>query len=232
MPREHGKDGAFVETVSLEDVLDVFDAVDGPAILSADVSDELECSRETARRKLEALHERGDLARRKVSRRVIYWRPDQSGFDAGDLQGDPDTTLADESPHTDARAVSDHNESERPDDDTHATHAGESGLVEDVRAYLKREDIPPKTAHGRDAVIDVFQYLREHGTASTGEIQDAVYPDYTEPWGSARSMWESIKRGFEDTPGIEKAGYGEYRYTGDEHVREELEGNTSIQGGE
>lgn len=96
MPREHGKDGAFVETVTLDDVLDTFDHVDGPVILSADVADRLECSRETARRKLEELYDRGDLARRKVSRRVIYWRPDEAtGFDSRDLQGDPETTLAD-----------------------------------------------------------------------------------------------------------------------------------------
>ncbi|ELY49060.1 hypothetical protein C493_21096, partial [Natronolimnohabitans innermongolicus JCM 12255] len=68
MPREHGDSGTFVETVSLEDVLGVFDVVDGPVILSADVADELDCSRETARRKLQALYERGDLERRKVSR--------------------------------------------------------------------------------------------------------------------------------------------------------------------
>ena len=72
MPREHGEDGAFIETIGLDDVREVFDAVDGPVILSADVADTLGCSRETARRKLNELYERGDLDRRKVSRRVIY----------------------------------------------------------------------------------------------------------------------------------------------------------------
>lgn len=76
MPRKHGEKGEFVETISLEDVLGVFDTVDGPVVLSADVADALGCTRETARRKLEQLHERGDLDRRKVSRRMIYWRRD------------------------------------------------------------------------------------------------------------------------------------------------------------
>jgi len=74
MPREHGEGGEFVETTTLDDVLEVFDTVDGPVVLSADVADRLDCSRETARRKLEALHDRGDLDRRKVARRVVYWR--------------------------------------------------------------------------------------------------------------------------------------------------------------
>lgn len=74
MPRKHGEDGEFVETVSLNDVLETFDHVRGPVVLSADVADRLKCSRETARRKLEELYQRGDVDRRKVSRRVIYWK--------------------------------------------------------------------------------------------------------------------------------------------------------------
>lgn len=76
MPREHGDAGEFVETTRLDDVLGVFDVVNGPAILSADVADHLDCSRDTARRKLSQLYERGDVDRRKVSRRVIYWKLD------------------------------------------------------------------------------------------------------------------------------------------------------------
>ena len=74
MPREHGDKGEFVETVALDDVLGVFDHVDGPVVLSADVADALGCTTETARRKLKRLHERGELDRRKVARRVLYWR--------------------------------------------------------------------------------------------------------------------------------------------------------------
>jgi hypothetical protein len=72
MPRKHDDDVTFVETVALDDVLDVFDAVEGPVVLLADVADELRCAKETARQRLEQPHDRGDLNRRKVSRRVIY----------------------------------------------------------------------------------------------------------------------------------------------------------------
>jgi len=74
----------------------VFDAVDGPVILSADVADHFGVTPETARRKLKQLSDQGVLNRRKVSRRVIYWRADGDGFDADGLQGDASTTLADD----------------------------------------------------------------------------------------------------------------------------------------
>lgn len=82
MPREHGESGEYVETVTLDAVRGVFDEVRGPVVLSADVADALGCSRETARRKLAALYDRGEVDRRKVSRRVLYWRAESGARDA------------------------------------------------------------------------------------------------------------------------------------------------------
>lgn len=77
MPRKHGSEGQYVETVFLDDVLEVFGDVEGPGvILSADVADALDCSRETARRKLSELETQGRIDSRKVSNRKLYWRND------------------------------------------------------------------------------------------------------------------------------------------------------------
>jgi hypothetical protein len=116
MPREHGDDGEYVETVALDDVRAVFDEVRGPVVLSVDVSDALGCSRETARRKLGALYNRGEVDRRKVSRRVLYWKgragdaptmddgltsgPGDARADAGD-----DATETPADPPTDAHSA-------------------------------------------------------------------------------------------------------------------------------
>ena len=100
----------------------------------------------------------------------------------------------------------------RPDED----------FLEELRAYLDTEGRNPKTPHGRSAVVDVVEHLREVGTAKTGELKAAVYPDYEDDWGSERGMWESISRYFDDVPGIKKTGYGEYGYAGDEAVREAI----------
>ena len=75
MPKERGNTGKYVETVTLEEILEVFDRVDGlPVVTSADVADETGLSRDSARRKLETLRERGEVKQRRTAGRVLYWR--------------------------------------------------------------------------------------------------------------------------------------------------------------
>jgi hypothetical protein len=76
-------------------------------------------------------------------------------------------------------------------------------------------------------VVDVFRLLREHGTLSTGDLQEAVYPEYRDQWGSERTMWNAVDRYLEDIPGIAKGGYGEWTYAGDDAVREALANSDS-----
>lgn len=66
--------GQFSSSVTLDDVLGVFDAVDGPVVTSGDVAERTGCSRDSARRKLNQLHEQGEVGRRKSAGRVLYWR--------------------------------------------------------------------------------------------------------------------------------------------------------------
>lgn len=73
MSRERSETGEYVETVSTDRVLGVFADVDGPIVTSADIADALDCSRETARRKLSVLAEQGRVARRKTAGRVVWW---------------------------------------------------------------------------------------------------------------------------------------------------------------
>lgn len=74
MPRKHGDEGVFVEDTTHSDVLAVFEQIEGPVVTSGDVADALDCSRETARRKLNELHEHGRLGKRKTAGRVVYWK--------------------------------------------------------------------------------------------------------------------------------------------------------------
>lgn len=73
MSREREDTGRYTETVALEDVLRTFDEVDGPVVTSGDVAETLDCSRETARRKLATLEEQGRIASRKTAGRVVWW---------------------------------------------------------------------------------------------------------------------------------------------------------------
>lgn len=73
MSREREDSGRYAETVTPEDVLGVFGRVEGPVVTSGDVADALDCSRETARRKLQRLEARGRIASRKTAGRVVWW---------------------------------------------------------------------------------------------------------------------------------------------------------------
>ena len=61
-----------MEDVTPEEVLAVFDSVEGPTITTADVAEFLDCSREVARPRLDELVERG-LVTRRTSGGVVLW---------------------------------------------------------------------------------------------------------------------------------------------------------------
>lgn len=61
--------------IPLNGVLGVCDKVEGPSVItSSDVSEELDCTTEAARQKLQQLVENGALVRRRSGRTVLYWR--------------------------------------------------------------------------------------------------------------------------------------------------------------
>ena len=80
--------GRYVETVTLDDVFAVFETVEGPVVTSGDVAEALDCSRETARRKLRTLEEQERIAGRKTAGRVVWWVVDEQeparGVDSDD----------------------------------------------------------------------------------------------------------------------------------------------------
>ena len=76
MSRNRDERGQYTETVSLSEVLEVFDTVAGPVVTSGDIASATGSSRDTARRKLETLQEQGRVGRRKTAGLVVYWRLD------------------------------------------------------------------------------------------------------------------------------------------------------------
>lgn len=74
MSEDRDGNGRFVEQVALSDVLEVFDAVEGPVVTSGDVAAVTGCSDDSARRKLDRLHDQDRVGRRKTAGRVVYWK--------------------------------------------------------------------------------------------------------------------------------------------------------------
>jgi DNA-binding Lrp family transcriptional regulator len=174
----------------------------------SNLAEELGYSREYVSQRLKRLREH-DIVQRVG--RGLYELPND---DAGEIKDDVDTAL-----------------SPTPEPEPEPIDGGGDDLLDELREFLGAEGRPPKTDHGRGAVVDIVAYLREHGTAATGDLKAAVYPSYDDEWGSERVMWESVRRYFDDVPGIEKAGYGKYEYAGDEAVREAIEGDSGANSG-
>lgn len=89
MSRERDDAGRYTESVHTADLLDVFDAVEGPVVTSGDVADRLGCSRETARRRLGDLEKAGRLASRRTAGRVVWWRTDDADVGTDDTDAGP-----------------------------------------------------------------------------------------------------------------------------------------------
>lgn len=92
---EQGDDGRFQKSATVNEVMDVFDAVDGPVISSSDVTDHLPISGDTARRRLETLSERGRIEGRQTAGRKVWWLSgDEKGkFSVDETRAPPNERL-------------------------------------------------------------------------------------------------------------------------------------------
>lgn len=71
--------GRFRTTVSVTDVLSLFDEVEGPVIGTIDVADRLGCTRSTALEKLRTLEDRGLVESRRIGPVRVFWRSSPTG---------------------------------------------------------------------------------------------------------------------------------------------------------
>lgn len=209
--------------VTLDDVLDgletELEASGCPVATAPRVADHVDQSRRKTLDDLRLLERNGDIKSYQFGKRMVVWWPADNGVDAGAV--DSSDTMSETSS---VAPVQTRDESPEMGAETDTAELPERGeLADEVFDHLEETNSPPKTSHGRLAIVDIFAALREHGTLSTGDLKGMVYPNYTDHWSSAKIMWESLSRHFGNVPGIEKGGYGEWEYTGDEPVREALE---------
>jgi hypothetical protein len=65
--------GLYTEKAPLDAVLDIFGQVRGPVVTSSDVAEYLDCTTETARRKLKELYDQGVVDKRTTGRTTVWW---------------------------------------------------------------------------------------------------------------------------------------------------------------
>jgi len=105
MSRERTESGQYAETVTVDRVRQVFRTVAGPAITSADIASKLGVTAKAACRKLNELHARGMIGKRKTAGRNIYWlrsevdvsdiNPEDPVWEADPIPGDETVSEAD-----------------------------------------------------------------------------------------------------------------------------------------
>jgi len=76
--RERAETGEYVETVTPERVLDAIATHPDPTVTAREVGEAIGYSTDAARKKLNQLHECGDVKRKKVGgRSVVWWLTDE-----------------------------------------------------------------------------------------------------------------------------------------------------------
>lgn len=71
--RERTQGGKFSTEITLEEILSVVERSPHPSVMTGEVADELDISDESARQKLLALTENGQIEQRKAGRQTLWW---------------------------------------------------------------------------------------------------------------------------------------------------------------
>jgi hypothetical protein len=74
--RRRNDRGQYVEEVTADDILELFDRLPGPVLTTTDIAERYDITTEGARRKLNDLCGDGVLDRRKTGQTRVYWRVD------------------------------------------------------------------------------------------------------------------------------------------------------------
>ena len=221
MGEQRSEDGRFSPEHTDAEILAAVRAHEPAA--TSEVANEVGMTRQGVDRRLRRLRDDGRVNSKKIGASLVWFAPanDPSTSTAPPPETpEPTPEKPDRYEESETGAESASSEAGSPttpdtdDGDTDSVTHRDDELVGAVRAFLA--DRPPRTSHGTDAVLDVFRLLRERGTMKTGELKDALYETYADHYGSKRAMWESVSRYLDDVPGIEKGGYGEWTYAGDE----------------
>lgn len=210
MAKERGETGRYVETTTPNAVLGVFAEVRGPVVTSADVADALDCSRDTARRKLTELHRKCEVERRETAGRVVWWMSDDLGRDhernlpGTERVGDPvDVGVP-----------------ENVEDTVSAENTPDS--VEDID--VEALDLPGQgddLQRRQAAVSAVLDHLQENGEAQASELKSLAWEVDGESYSDARSLWKNcvLSRALSVVGAAESAGpSGKWRWVDDRGV--------------
>jgi hypothetical protein len=189
MVKERGGTGQYVETTTLDAVLGVFERVRGPVVTSADVADALDCSRDTARRKLKELHREGEVERRETAGRVVWWLSTPTNApDRGEVVEDGEHNMSGPERVADPGDTGETPEHRERDVSAESAPVSVEGVdVEALDLPGRGDDLRRRQA----AVRAVLAHLREHGEAQAGDLRALAWDADGGSYADARSLWKN-----------------------------------------
>jgi hypothetical protein len=127
----------------------------------------------------------------------------------------PDETDRPERPHTAQLSAAQTSES---------TNSAETATDREIRDALRRHfetDAGPRRRAPREALIDLVILLRQKGPLTTADARNELYPQHEDNYTGPKSMWDSVRRYFDETPGVAQPGRGEYDFTNTAEILKE-----------
>jgi len=128
----------------------------------------------------------------------------------------PDETNGSERPHTAQLSAAQTSKTT----DTGPVDPTDREIRDALRDHFET-DAGPRRRAPREALIDLVILLREKGPLPTADARNELYPQHEDNYTGPKSMWDSLRRYFDETPGIEKPGRGEYDFTNTAEILKE-----------
>lgn len=223
--------GRFTGSVDDADVIAAVRAHDPAA--TSEIGEELGISRQGADRRLRSLRDAGDVSSKKIGASLVWFIPrdrgrpesDESDARAGAV-GDATDGAAD--PPADARGAETGFSTDNLQGDADTTldelADGSDGIDRDAWRARLADTLAGSGAladRRADAILNMYDHLREHGAATNDELRAVVDADAV-GYKDAGSVWANMVKG-KDTlralPGVEKPAPGRndpWRYDAEE----------------
>lgn len=183
--RKRNASGRYETKATPDDVLDVFDIVDGPVVTSSDVADALDVSGETARQRLADLEADGALGSRKTGRTRVYWIAGDGRARSGRRTGT--TRAADGREPGESPAEVGRNPGAAPAAEEHDVSTDEIERAVELGSK-SWDDSPAQLQARRDAARAVLEAVRET-PMSKSELQDELFDAYPVDGQNEGTWW-------------------------------------------
>jgi len=219
MGRDRNQHGQYSDGIPPETVLEVFEEREDVArpLTATDVCDALGIARRTAHNKLNRLVERGELETRKIGARGrVWWTPlpvDHQPVTGRSESGhEPVETPSTDTPdRSDTPAVA-------SDESTSTARERDQEPAPDAEDPVAELDLPGSGANlqgRREAVREIYEYLKEHGSGQRSDFKEVVTAEAT-GYNSFNSFYTNCMGNgavLAELPGVQSPGEGGHTYT-------------------